>query len=278
MTTQNRTFLPVVQEVIDEFIPICHQLAAGRGKYAISIGGSLGKGTWDGRSDIDFRLFHELELPWLDREPERWQDYLRAIERWGQRGVRIDGVWTRQISQIDAALQRWLEGTVAPQDMIWTIWGYHLLTDLYNQFVIEDPFNVIADWKAKLRVYPPVLKRAIIARHLESMRYWRRDYHYASKVERGDVVFLASLSARLVHDLMQVLFALNEIYYVGDGNNLGYVERFAIKPANLEARVRAALYPRLSPEAPLGNVLQEQYQALSSLIDEVEALAAYQAR
>ena len=59
MNEQTRTFSPVVHEVIQEFIPICHQLAEGRGRYAISVGGSLGKGTWDARSDLDFRLFHE---------------------------------------------------------------------------------------------------------------------------------------------------------------------------------------------------------------------------
>jgi len=41
--------------------------------------------------------------------------------------------------------------------------------------------------------------------------YWRHDHHYASKVQRQDVVFLAGLSAKLVHDVVQVLFY--ELYW-----------------------------------------------------------------
>ena len=62
--------------------------------------------------------------------------------------------------------------------------------------------------------------------------------------------FLASVSSRLVHDMMQVLFAINKTYYVGDGNNLHYVKQFAIQPGDFAARVRAVLY---TPQA--GNAL-----------------------
>ena len=57
MSAQPRTFAPDVQAVIQDFIPICRKLAEGRGRYAISVGGSQGKGTSDSRSDVDFRLF-----------------------------------------------------------------------------------------------------------------------------------------------------------------------------------------------------------------------------
>jgi hypothetical protein len=53
MKEQIRAFSPTVHEVIQDFIPICHQLAEGGGRYAISVGGSLGKGTWDTCSDME---------------------------------------------------------------------------------------------------------------------------------------------------------------------------------------------------------------------------------
>ena len=102
-----------------------------------------------------------------------------------------------------------------------------------------------------------------------SLNYWRTDYHYANKVERRDEVFLAGISARLVHDVMQVLFAINETYYVGDGNNLHYVEAFAIQPADFTARVQAILYPPASEDA-----LTAQYEAICALIDDIAPLAA----
>jgi hypothetical protein len=259
-------FSPIIQSIFEEFIPICKQLA-GDQRYAISVGGSLGKGTWDQSSDIDFRLFTDRELQWPEERPELWVDYFAAIERWKERGVIIDGVWPRTVGEIDAALDRWLAGEIRPDDLVWTIWGYYILTDMNNQYMIEDPYQIIGAWKERLSVYPAVLKQAILDKYLVSLRYWRSDYHYAHKVERGDVVFLAGMTSKLVHEIIQILFALNETYYAGDGSNLRFVEKFAIAPADFPARVSAVLYPGADAYAA-------QYAALTALIDEVVALAS----
>ena len=261
-------FSPDVQAVIDEFIPICRKLAAGRGRYAISIGGSRGKGTADSRSDVDFRLFHEEDLPVGQAGRELWKDCSEAIERWGRKGIIIDGVWPRKIGQIDAALDRWLDGEIRPDEMFWTIWGYYVLPDIYHQAIVEDPYDVISGWKRRLQSYPPQLKKAVLDKYLASMRYWRNDYHYLNKVRRGDIVFLAGLSAKMVHELIQILFALNETYYVGDGQNLDFVRKFRLAPPEFPEKVKQVLYPPAACDA-----LQTQYEALASLIDEVTQLA-----
>lgn len=273
MSEQKREFSANVQAVLEDFLAIAHRFAEGRGKYAISVGGSQGKGLSDQNSDVDFRLFIERDLVSPEENPQLWQDYYDAMEYWRQRGINVDGIWTRRIDTMDALLDRWLAGELATIDMIWTIWGYHLLPDLYHQAVIEDPFGVIAGWKERLRVYPQPLKQAILKKHLESLRYWRGDYHYRNKVQRGDVVFTAGLTSRLVHDMIQVLFALNETYYVGDGQNLDFCRKFALAPAGFADKVQQILYPEATE-----NRLQVQYAALLALIDEVVALADQNAR
>ena len=100
-----------------------------------------------------------------------------------------------------------------------------------------------------------------------SLRFWRHDYHYAHKVERGDVVFLAGMAAKLVHEMIQVLFAVNETYYPGDGTNLAFVEKFEIVPQDFAARVRMILYP------PAEDAFAKQCAELMALIDEVLVLA-----
>ena len=112
----------------------------------------------------------------------------------------------------------------------------------------------------------------MIERHRESLAYWRDDYHYRNEVERRDSVFLAGLSARLVHDLLQVLFALNETYYPGDGNNLHLIERLAHKPDRFEDRIEAALDP-----APSSRMYEGQRDALIELIDDTGALVRIRA-
>jgi hypothetical protein len=259
-------FPPIIQSIFSEFVPICKQLA-GEQRYAISVGGSLGKGTWDARSDVDFRLFTDRELIWPHQKPELWVDYDAAIVRWKERGINIDGIWPRTVGAIDAAIERWICGDIQPVEMEWTIWGYHLLPDIYNQHIIADPYHIISGWKERLSVYPPAMKQAILTKYRKSLRYWRTDYHYAHKVERRDPVFLAGMTSKLVHEILQILFALNAVYYPGDGDNLTFAEKFQTAPADFNPRVRAIL----SPQPP--DALQNQYQALCELIDEVLALA-----
>ncbi len=256
-----------VQAVIEDLLPIVHGLAEGR--YAISLGGSHGKGISDGHSDLDFRLFCDAMLRSPEERADRQAALRSAISRWAEQGQVIDGCWIRTIADIDEQLAQWTGGLARPEDRVWTIWGYHLPTDIYHQAVVEDPFGIIAGWKAQLSRYPLRLKEAILKKHLTCLRYWRADYHYVSKVSRRDLVFLAGLTSKLVHDLIQVLFALNETYYVGDGNNLQFLSQFQHVPDRFAERVASILYPHPEPES-----LQEQRAALVTLIDEVELLAS----
>lgn len=258
-------FPPEVRPVIDELLPLCRAL--GEGACAVSIGGSYGKGTFDKISDLDFRLFCERRLAPKEAYQEAHARLQAAIDRWAAHGVTIDGCWVRTVQEIDAQVDAWLSGTLPRVDLVWTIWGYHVLTDVYNQMIIDDPDGIIARWHSRLSPYPPQLKQAILDKHLKSVRYWRNDYHYQHKVERGDVVFLASLTARLVHDLIQILFALNETYYAGDGNNLVFVEHFEHVPVGFVERVHTVLYPGTGDGA-----LEEQYRQVCALIDETVAL------
>jgi Domain of unknown function (DUF4037) len=256
------------REMLDECLPLIRGFGIGR--QAIAIGGSRGKLIADHRSDVDFRLYaDEIRGGASYTRTAEWGPFVQVVEQWRARGIEIDYVWARTIGEIDAALEAWLDGQVRPDDCDWAVWGYHLLTDLYHQQAVEDPHGVVAGWKERLRVYPSKLKAALLARHLGLLRYWRADYHYANKVERGDVVFLASLSARLAHDIMQVLFALNETYYPGDGNNLAFASQFTRLPPRFAERVAAALYP-----APADDGFARQRSTLVELIDDVERLAA----
>ena len=218
---------------------------------------------------MDFRFYHEADLPGPDSEPEIWAEYHATLERWRGRGIIVDGIWPRRIDKISSALERWLSGDIKAEEMVWCVWGYHILPDLHHQMIIDDPYGVVAGWKRRLQPYPQSLKTALLKKHLASLRYWRPDYHYANKVKRGDVVFLAGLSARLVHDVMQTLFALNETYFVGDGQNLDFAREFRYQPDNIEERIKEILYP-----CQRENVFEAQYVAVSSLVDDTLRFAA----
>jgi hypothetical protein len=255
---------PHVQAVTDDVLPIIRAFADGR--YAVSVAGSVGRGNADQSSDIDIRMYVEALAEDYTRVEQRFD---AAMARWKAQGVVIDGCWIRPVDEVSAELDQWVNGVAMPEPIVWTIWGYHLPCDVYHQTIVEDPFGILAAWKAQVQHYPPLMKAALLAQHLAPVRYWKQDYHYRHKVQRQDVVFLAGLTSKLVHHLIQILFALNETYYVGDGNNLAFVGRFAHVPDNFAVRVAAVLYPQ-----PGEAMYEQQRDTLFGLIDDVEALVA----
>ena len=83
---------------------------------------------------------------------------------------------------------------------------------------------------------------------------------------------MASLTARLVHDILQVLFALNECYYPGDGSNLKFTKAFSLKPQYLEERI-TQVFQLTDAE----NTFDVQYQNICSLIDDTLKLVELKA-
>lgn len=250
------------EQLCADVLPVFRKLPK-TDRYAITLGGSHGKGLSDGRSDFDFRVYFESCAG-----QQEWDETMAElgvyIEKWKAQGVEIDGVWPRSIDEVDKGLDIWLAGKGVPPHYIWNVWGYHFLTDIYNQAIVEDPCGVAQSWKDRMKAYPDALRDAIIKDRGDSLRYWRADYHYYNKCVRNDCVFMASISSRLINDIMQVIYALNRFYFPGDGLNLIFTQKFQIKPEGLEERVVSILYPGNGPDC-----LKKQYHEMIALIDDV---------
>jgi hypothetical protein len=258
-----------IDELIEDCLPTIRRYVKSGGAYSITIGGSRGKKLDDGESDVDFRIYTDERT-----EGEDWDrcvaEMKRRMEHWSGRGQIIDGVWPRGVSEIGESLDRWLSGIIAPDPLDWAVWGYHLPTDIYNQQIIEDPFGIAEEWKERMRPYPEALKNAILKKHMGRLSYWKSDYHYRQKVKRRDVVFLASVSASVVHDMMQALCAANGIYYPGDGHNLSVAAGFSIKPDNFAERIESIFFVESADK------LSCQHAAIIEMIDEIEKLPGIQ--
>jgi hypothetical protein len=239
------------------------------GNWALSAGGSTSKGVSDHLSDLDLRLYVENGIPRPDAGDPFWANYNAAEQSWRDRGLRIDHIGMRTFASVERELDRILGGDYSHPALVWTVWGYRILPDLFNQTVYHDNTGRLAAWKDRLRIYPPALKRAILARFVPSLSYWRQDDHYRNKVARRDVTFLVGLASRLCQEMLEILFALNEVYYPGDGNNLRLAAKLPIAPARLTDRITAVLCP-----SPRDDMFDRQYQTVIDLVDDVLALAA----
>lgn len=223
----------------EELIDLLYEERIGR--YALTLSGSISKRTSDDLSDVDFRFYSD-HLP--DVNSAAWDHAWAGIrDRWARRGLRLDELWFRTVAEVDAVVDEWLAGEGRPDDLVWTVWGYHPLTDLCHQIAVVDDHGLAERWRTRLVPYPESVRDAAIARHLVALRYWRDDYHYENKARRGDVVFLAGLTAGLIHRMVQVLAALNRVYFPGDGNNLAVAARMPLRPPAFEARVEEILMP-----------------------------------
>jgi hypothetical protein len=255
----------VFKEICDDFFPVFRRLSA-TDVYSITLGGSYGKNMIDPHSDLDFRIYYEktVEQGIKDRVHKEIE---RLMAKWNQKHIKVDGIFPRSYSEVDEQLDMWFSGKGKLIPYSWTVWGYCILTDIFNQQIIEDPYGRAADWKKKLSEYPTALKKAIIGQYGASLRYWKDDYHYQNKVKRKDIVFLASITSRLINDIVQAIYALNEFYYPGDGMNLVFTRQFDKKPAGFEERVANILR---TPES--GDAHEEQYKNLNELIGDVLSL------
>lgn len=235
-------------ELIAAMTPLIADLAED-GRGAVALAGSRGKGWADAQSDYDFRVYAESYRGPDIRHTEQWQRFEAARQYWEARGARLDGVWMRSCAGVHRDLAAWFDGALVPKEFDWTIWGYQLPTDLLNQQIVHDPDGVLAGWKAQLAVYPEPLRVAVLRRYRGILSYWAADYHYASKVARRDLMFLVGLAGKLANALLQVVFALNRVYFPGDGWNLPMAAELPLLPSNFVSRMEAILEPGRDPDA-----------------------------
>lgn len=248
--------------------PLIADLAAN-GNGAVALAGSRGKGRSDEQSDYDFRVYADAYRGPDIRQTEQWQRFEAARRDWEARGFRMDGVWMRSYAGVRRDLDAWLTGTAVPKTFEWTIWGYHLPTDLASQQIAFDPEGVLAGWKQQLAVYPEALGASVLRQYREVLQYWAKDYHYESKVARRDLVFLAGLTGKLTNAILQVVFALNRAYFPGDGWNLPMAAELHRLPPDFVSRMTSILSAGSDADAP-----RRQRQELIAMIADLEVLIA----
>lgn len=119
------------KQLCADVLPVFRSMS-GDGSYAITLGGSHGKGLSDRSSDFDFRVYFK-EAAAAPLWEAAWAELNGFMKKWKARDVEIDGVWPRSVAEIDCQLDEWLNDRGALAPMFWNVWGYNILTDIYNQ-------------------------------------------------------------------------------------------------------------------------------------------------
>jgi len=103
---------------------------------------------------------------------------------------------------------------------------------------LHDPNGTVEKLKEQVIPYPPRLKQAI----LDSF-WWEVDFSLGiaqKSIARGDVTYAAGCCFRAVTCLMQVLFAVNEQYWMNEKGAVALADGFQWSPVQLKERVESA--------------------------------------
>ena len=204
------------------------------GKCAVALAGAHAKGTADQDSDIDLYIFAERARPYAQRlelicsiaDPGTtpWVDSSFDAAPWGggmdftYQGPPVEVVG-RTLTRMDQVIADCQEGKFEIIPATWTSNGYYSFIYLCELSFIKpiwDPDGVLAAYQQRTAAYPDPLRQAIIKTFLGRAGTWMGNFHYESAIRRGDILFTAPIVLHTVMDMVQVVFALNRVYFTGD--------------------------------------------------------------
>jgi hypothetical protein len=274
-----------IADNVEKLTPLLKQFS--RSEYGIALGGAHAKGIADSESDLDLYVFATDVRTNEERAglAGKFPAVIRDITSWGTTdpfdqagtdfylgGLKVE-CWLRNSVAIARAIGECADGIVKRDFVTWTTTGFYthcVLSDLKHMIPVDDPSGLLAGWKEAIRTYPPKLRKTIITRHLNAARFWPENFHYHSAIERQDVIYCTGIVQQVIHNLIQVLFAANEIYFPGDKKLAEVMAHFHRLPNAFTDRVNRLLFPATPPSL---NTLRQIQKELQSLVKETSTIA-----
>jgi hypothetical protein len=229
------------------------------GVKAVVLGGSRATGTQDLDSDIDLGLYYHADEP-LDTKQltalcETLNDIPRptvtSIGEWGKwvnggawltiNGQRVDLLY-RELGFVSDIILKSYEGWKESDYYQQPPYGFHsyiYCAETEACKVLFDPEHLIDLLKARVEIYPSALKKSIINSFLWDAEFTLAQCKKASV--RAQVYFAAGCFTRIASDLVQVLYALNETYFMSEKRFYAQVDLFSVKPNSILPRLHQLL-------------------------------------
>lgn len=231
------------------------QLKSINGLRAIVLGGSYARGDQRPDSDLDLGLYYAEDQP-LDiaqvrelanalndtpdptvAEPGGWGPWVNGGAWLTIGGQRVDFLY-RNLTFVATIIDECNVGRIRSDYWQQPAYGFHSFmycSETAINLPLYDPEQLLAQLKARVASYSPRLKQAICDDFL-----WRARFtldNIRKPAARGEIYMTAGGLARTIHCLVQVLYALNERYYLSEKQLASEVATFALQPANFLARV-----------------------------------------
>lgn len=229
------------------------------GVAGVALGGSYASGTSHPDSDVDLGLYYHQAAPFSIEAVRRVADSVNDTPDpvvtdfggWGKwvnggawltvRGQRVDFIY-RSVERLRHWIEESARGEFEQDYYVHDAYGfrsYVYLGELRICRPLYDPQGTLAALKGQVETYPPALKRELIRTWLPVSG--NSFYSLRKAAARGDVYMAVGCLTRVVAMLTQVLFALNDTYFITDKGALERIERFPLRPEGYAAAVRDLL-------------------------------------
>ncbi len=231
------------------------QLKLIRGVKAIVLGGSRADDTHEPDSDIDIGIFYDdqrkFDIEAIKRLANSINDTpgptVTSLGGWGTwvnggawltvKGQRIDFLY-RDLNFVKKVIQDSKSGRTQFDFYQQPAYGFHSYIycgEIRIARILYDPDKVIADLKEEVREYPQALKKTIVNDFLWDAEFTLPQCKKAA--HRSDALFVAGCLTRIASDLVQVVYALNDTFFVNEKKFSKQTTTFRLKPDHLTERI-----------------------------------------
>jgi predicted nucleotidyltransferase len=266
---------------------VADRLGRIEGVVAVALGGSWARREAHPDSDIDLGIYYRpgnppsvegLRLLAEELDDRHPPDAATDLGEWGPwinggawlvvEGQRMDWLY-RDLDRVEVEFAECLSGRPTCHYQPGHPHGFHnhiYLGEVHHCRPLYDPDGELAALKAQTAEYPQLLKSVLVEKYL-----WEAQFALETSRKsagRGDVFYVSGCSFRCVACLVQVLFALNERYFVNEKGSVDVVRTLPLKPPGFQEIVEGVL-GRMG-ENP--SRLHERLERLGQLVAEVGAL------
>lgn len=226
------------------------------GIAGVVLGGSRARGTNRPDSDIDIGIYYDeaagFDVKQISKiaiklDDEHRENLVTQLGEWGEwinggawlviEGYHVDFIF-RDLKRVAQVIDDCLEGKISSH--------YHaghphaFLNVMYMGEIaickiLYEKENQISDLKVKTKPFPEKLKQALINYFLFEASFslmFAKD-----NVDRDDLSYVTGHCYRAVSCVNQVLFALNEEYFINEKKAVRMIDKFRLKPQNYKERI-----------------------------------------
>jgi hypothetical protein len=270
------------QTTIDNLV---NDLQKVKGVIAIVLGGSYAAGVAKEDSDMDIGIYYSTTDPFsIDDIRTIASKYSVAgditVTNFYEWGPWVNGgAWIqascgqidfiyRNLEQVSTTIEKAKKGEWENHFEQQPPYGFSsdiYLAEISSSISLYDPQGHISHLKKEVQIYPEKLKRSVISQSLWSAEFaiWHAEYFFS---KNKDIYNIAGCLTRATKNIAAALFAINEIYPLGDKRAINILEKAPKCPNDLGKKVENTL--ALNKKIPNKNV-----ELLKNLFDETVKLA-----